>query len=141
MLKNKYVKSNHMLITRLNKDNNLYEKNDTKSHKLLSDVQLKYILNTSYELADINPTLHERTYFLISLMYYTGVKITELSGNSTKYPKMNDFYQAKKAWLEVAKDNLVANVEKSQLSNQYQELKANWFEQQKSWRSLVYQYA
>ena len=55
--------------------------------------------------------------------------------------KMNDFYRIKKQWLEATKDNLVENVEKSQLSSQYRELKASWFAQQKSWRLLIHQYA
>ncbi|MCF6776542.1 hypothetical protein L3V83_08155 [Thiotrichales bacterium 19X7-9] len=93
LLKNKYVKSNHMLMARFNKDDEVNNNNEVKPQKSLSDIQLKYILKTSYELADINPTLHERTYFLISLMYHTGVKVTELSDNHGKYPKMNDVYQ------------------------------------------------
>jgi len=54
---------------------------------------------------------------------------------------MGEFYQAKKQWLEVTKGQLVENVEKSQILQQYKELKDQLAEQQKSWHSLVHQYA
>jgi stearoyl-CoA desaturase (Delta-9 desaturase) len=55
--------------------------------------------------------------------------------------KMAEFYRVKKLWLEVTKGNLVENVEKSQVSKRYKELKASWFAQQKSWQMLIHQYA
>ncbi len=55
--------------------------------------------------------------------------------------QIGEFYQAKKNWLEVTKDHLVENVEKSQLSQQYKELKNQLAEQQRSWQSLIHQYA
>ncbi len=55
--------------------------------------------------------------------------------------QMSEFYQAKKDWIEITKNQLVENVEKSQLSQQYKELKKQLSEQQKSWQSLIHQYA
>lgn len=55
--------------------------------------------------------------------------------------KMNDFYQIKKTRLEAAKGNLIENVEKTELYKQYDELRKNWFQQQKSWLVFIHQYA
>jgi len=55
--------------------------------------------------------------------------------------QMSEFYEVKKRWLAVTKDQLIENVEKSKISQQYNELKDNWFAQQKVWRSLIHQYA
>ncbi|CAA6816650.1 MAG: Fatty acid desaturase (EC; Delta-9 fatty acid desaturase (EC [uncultured Thiotrichaceae bacterium] len=54
---------------------------------------------------------------------------------------MNTFYEAKKEWLEVTKDKLIDNVEKSQQAKRYRELKQSWTEQQKHWQLLIHQYA
>jgi len=55
--------------------------------------------------------------------------------------RMGEFYEIKKHWLAVTKNQLVENVEKSHASQQYNELKQRWFEQQKTWLSLIHQYA
>ncbi|MGX5202422.1 fatty acid desaturase [Aliikangiella sp. IMCC44632] len=62
--------------------------------------------------------------------------------------KMNQFYQAKKLWVEHAAENIAENVEKSQLTKQYQdlkrqykEMKSSWLAQQKNWQNLIHQYA
>lgn len=55
--------------------------------------------------------------------------------------KMNEFYQVKKRWLEFKKYQLVENVENSQLSQQYHELKQSWFAQQKAWRLFIQEFA
>lgn len=54
--------------------------------------------------------------------------------------KMSEFYQVKKEWVEGRKDQLCENVESTQLSQRYQELKKGWFEQQKSWHMFIHQY-
>jgi len=53
---------------------------------------------------------------------------------------MSEFYDVKKRWLELTKNQFVENVEKSHVSQQYNELKKRWFEQQKTWQSLIHQY-
>lgn len=55
--------------------------------------------------------------------------------------KMSEYYQIKKQWIEVTKDQLVENVEKSTLSLRYKQLKKSWTEQQKDWLLLIHQYA
>jgi len=55
--------------------------------------------------------------------------------------KMSAFYQVKKEWVEIKRNELAANVDASRLYKNYRELRDGWFEQQKSWRMLVHQYA
>jgi len=55
--------------------------------------------------------------------------------------KMNEFYQLKKEWVESTKDQLIENVEKSQLNQRYKVLKQSWSEQQKNWHFMIEQYA
>ena len=55
--------------------------------------------------------------------------------------KMSEFYRVKKAWLDATTDQVIENVEKSHLAEQYEELKQRWFAQQKSWSHFVHQYA
>jgi len=55
--------------------------------------------------------------------------------------KMTDYYLIKKEWVETKRNQMVENVVKSQLNQQYNELKQNFIEQQKSWKAIVHQYA
>ncbi len=54
---------------------------------------------------------------------------------------MQEFYQVKKDWLAVKTDRLAQGMEKSQLHRQYKELKQQFAEQQKYWKTLMMQYA
>ncbi|TNF65755.1 MAG: hypothetical protein EP298_11015 [Gammaproteobacteria bacterium] len=96
LLEKKYVKSNFMIINRLNSTNRLSSKTvQPNKLKKLSKLQLQYILDTSKELADTNPIFHERTHFIVSLMHHTGIKLSEMKSLNDQYPKMNDFFQKK----------------------------------------------
>jgi stearoyl-CoA desaturase (Delta-9 desaturase) len=55
--------------------------------------------------------------------------------------KMEQFYQAKKNWLDMTKNQMLENVESSRLLQDYKQLKQNWLDQQKLWRDLIHQYA
>jgi len=55
--------------------------------------------------------------------------------------KMTEFYTLKKEWLESTKNQLLENVEKSTLKQQYMDLKGSFFEQQKHWKFAIQQYA
>lgn len=51
--------------------------------------------------------------------------------------KVNAYYEARKQVLAAKRDQLIADVENSELMMQYQELKQHLAEQQKSWRLLT----
>lgn len=55
--------------------------------------------------------------------------------------ELNEFYLIKKEWLESKRDQMLENVEKSKLNQQYKELKESLIAQQKSWQLVVRQYA
>lgn len=55
--------------------------------------------------------------------------------------ELNAFYLVKKAWLEAKRDIMLENVEKSNLNQQYKELKKKLLAQQKSWQLVIQQYA
>jgi stearoyl-CoA desaturase (delta-9 desaturase) len=55
--------------------------------------------------------------------------------------KMEAFYQARKKWIAVTKTQMIENVEKSRISQDYKQLKQNWLAQQKAWQLLIHQYA
>ena len=55
--------------------------------------------------------------------------------------ELNEFYLVKKAWLESKRDQMIENVEKSNLNRQYKELKENLIAQQKNWQLMIRQYA
>jgi len=51
--------------------------------------------------------------------------------------KFNDFYQVRKALLNAKREQVLADVEKSELMKQYHDLKFKFSEQQKSWHLLT----
>ncbi len=54
---------------------------------------------------------------------------------------MANFYLLKKTRFESSKDQLMINVEKSQINQRYKTFKLHWLEQQKNWQLLIHQYA
>ena len=51
--------------------------------------------------------------------------------------KINEFYEARKLLIATKREKLVADVEKSELMQQYKELKQKLAEQQRSWQLLT----
>jgi stearoyl-CoA desaturase (delta-9 desaturase) len=51
--------------------------------------------------------------------------------------KLNAYYQIRKTLLSAKREQVLADVEKSDLMKQYQELKHKLIEQQKSWQVLT----
>jgi len=51
--------------------------------------------------------------------------------------KVNAFYEARKQLLTAKRNNLVKNVESSELLQQYNELKKHLADQQKSWQLFL----
>ena len=55
--------------------------------------------------------------------------------------KINETYEAQKAWLEMRKKKLIENYEKSEASRRYKELKTTLQERQYEWSRMVAQLA
>lgn len=54
---------------------------------------------------------------------------------------INQAYEARKAWLELKKNDLIEAYDKSEAMKQYKELRLNLQEQRDRWNSLIAQYA
>ncbi len=59
----------------------------------LSLEQWSYVLNAAQVLAEENPKMHERTRFIINMLYGMYLRISELAANDRWIPMMNDFAQ------------------------------------------------
>lgn len=59
----------------------------------LSDLQWEYVIDAANKMANINPKMHERTLFIVSILYSLYLRISELTKNNYHTPTMNDFYK------------------------------------------------
>lgn len=59
----------------------------------LSTLQWDYTIETAEQMAKNNPEKHERTYFIMSVLYGMYLRISELVETPRWQPKMNDFYR------------------------------------------------
>lgn len=59
----------------------------------LSELQWGYVMDTVRAMAEKEPARHERTLFMISLLYGLYLRISELSASVRWTPRMNDFKQ------------------------------------------------
>ncbi len=59
--------------------------------RVFSDLQWSYVMNTAQRLADEAPERHERTLFLVSLMYGCYLRISEVAARPGFSPVMSQF--------------------------------------------------
>jgi len=59
----------------------------------LSDQQWQTLIDTAEQLAEEDPDAHERTLFMISVLYGLYLRISELAANDRWTPTMNDFHK------------------------------------------------
>ena len=59
----------------------------------LSELQWQYVINTAKELAENKPEVHERTLFMMSILYSMYLRISELAANERWTPLMSHFYR------------------------------------------------
>lgn len=59
----------------------------------LSERQWKYVIETAEEMAETHPTLHERTLFIMSILYSMYLRISELAASKRWSPAMNHFFK------------------------------------------------
>lgn len=68
----------------------------TQSHpkiRRLSERQWQYVITTAQQMAEASPEFHERTLFMMSLLYGLYLRISELSASKRWTPQMNHFYR------------------------------------------------
>lgn len=59
----------------------------------LTQKQLEYLIATAEALANKDPATHERTLFIISMLFGMYLRISELASSERWTPTMNDFWQ------------------------------------------------
>lgn len=59
----------------------------------LSERQWTYVIETAEEMAKVHPTLHERTLFMMSILYSMYLRISELVATQRWSPVMNHFFK------------------------------------------------
>lgn len=59
----------------------------------LSQQQWQMLIDTAEQLADENPESHERTLFMVSVLYGMYLRISELAASDRWMPTMNDFHK------------------------------------------------
>ena len=59
----------------------------------LSELQWQYTIDTAKKMAEKNPQQHERTLFIMSILYAMYLRISELTTSERWTPMMNDFYR------------------------------------------------
>ncbi|MCF6764942.1 site-specific integrase [Thiotrichales bacterium 19S3-7] len=90
LLQKHYVFSNPITLIR-QKSKFLVNTQATTKVRKLSDLQWQYVIKTANDLAFENPTIHERSYFVMSALYSMYLRISELVATSRWTPTMNDF--------------------------------------------------
>ena len=59
----------------------------------LSERQWQYVIKTAEEMAITHPEMHERTLFIMSVLYSLYLRISELTASKRWTPLMNHFYR------------------------------------------------
>jgi integrase len=71
----------------------LRKKQGTPKIRRLSELQWGYVIENAEIMATENPTLHERTLFIMSCLYCMYLRISELASSERWTPKMGDFHR------------------------------------------------
>lgn len=79
-------------IAQIKQKNRFYRSYQVKAPiRRLSTFQWKTVIETAETMAKDNPEKHERTLFILSILYGMYLRISELAANHRWTPKMNDF--------------------------------------------------
>jgi len=92
LLQEEYVYMNPVALIR-QKSKFVRKIQGTPKIRRLSDRQWKYVIKTAQEMAETHPSLHERTFFIVSALYSMYLRISELGANKRWIPTMNHFFK------------------------------------------------
>ncbi|MBI2707366.1 MAG: site-specific integrase [Proteobacteria bacterium] len=59
----------------------------------LSELQWQYVIKMAHQLAAVDPETHERTLFMMSILYMMYLRISELAASTRWMPSMNHFHR------------------------------------------------
>lgn len=90
LLQEEYVFANPIALIR-QKSKFIRKSQGQPKIRRLSDLQWQTVIDTAKKLAEKNPDAHERTLFVMSILYSMYLRISELTASERWIPKMNDF--------------------------------------------------
>ena len=92
MLQEGYVSANPVALIRQKSQFIRKTQGKTKIRRL-SELQWQYVIRVAKELAENTPKVHERTLFMMSILYSMYLRISELAASERWTPVMNHFYR------------------------------------------------
>lgn len=90
MLQEEYVFMNPVALIR-QKSKFIRKNQGQPKIRRLSELQWQTVIDVAKKLAEKNPDVHERTLFVMSVLYSMYLRISELTASTRWTPKMNDF--------------------------------------------------
>lgn len=79
-------------VVQIRQKSKYFRKQQTKTViRRLTELQWDTVIETAKQLAETNPKKHERTLFIMSILYSMYLRVSELTANKRWLPKMNDF--------------------------------------------------
>lgn len=92
LLQEEYVYMNPVALIR-QKSKFVRKIQNVSKIRRLSDRQWQYVIQTAQNMADNHPSLHERTFFIMSVLYSMYLRISELAASKRWTPLMNHFFK------------------------------------------------
>lgn len=92
LLQEEYIKVNPVALIR-QKSKFIRKQQGINKIRRLSELQWQYVIKKAEELADNDPQKHERTLFIMSILYSMYLRISELAANNRWCPSMNHFHR------------------------------------------------
>lgn len=90
LLQEEYVSANPVMLIR-QKSKFIRKQQGSAKIRRLSKLQWQYAIKTAKELAENDAAIHERTLFIMSILYSMYLRISELVASSRWTPTMNHF--------------------------------------------------
>ena len=90
LIQEEYVLQNPVALIR-QKSKFIQKNQGMRQIRRLSSKQWQYVLNTAKQMALREPASHERTLFILSILYGMYLRISELAANQRWSPAMNHF--------------------------------------------------
>jgi site-specific recombinase XerD len=90
LMQEEYASANPVMLIR-QKSKFIRKQQGSAKIRRLSEMQWQYAIKTAKELAENNAATHERTLFIMSILYSMYLRISELVANSRWTPTMNHF--------------------------------------------------
>ncbi|MBN2689480.1 MAG: tyrosine-type recombinase/integrase [Gammaproteobacteria bacterium] len=87
------LKENNPIAQIRQKSRFLRKKQGKRQIRRLTTAQWDHVIKTAKSLAEKDPSRHERTLFIMTILYLLYLRVSELAASYRWEPKMGDFYQ------------------------------------------------